>query len=66
MAFAEKMILAVFGMLLALWMTRRITDDTPGWGALFHGRAGDGTASVSSILSLRTITELQFFMFTRD
>ncbi|KAJ0081408.1 hypothetical protein Patl1_09766 [Pistacia atlantica] len=46
MAFAEKMILAVFGMLIALWMTRRITDDTPGWGALFHGRAGDGTASV--------------------
>ncbi|KAK1590977.1 hypothetical protein Q3G72_000205 [Acer saccharum] len=46
MAFAEKAVLAVFGMLIALWMTRRITDDTPGWGALFNGRAGDGTASV--------------------
>ncbi|XP_052203231.1 tonoplast dicarboxylate transporter [Diospyros lotus] len=46
MAFAEKMILAIFGMLIALWMTRRITDETPGWGALFKGRAGDGTASV--------------------
>ncbi|KAH7572628.1 hypothetical protein JRO89_XS04G0283200 [Xanthoceras sorbifolium] len=46
MAFAEKAILAVFGMLIALWMTRSITDDTPGWGALFNGRAGDGTASV--------------------
>ncbi|KAJ8770457.1 hypothetical protein K2173_017948 [Erythroxylum novogranatense] len=46
MAFAEKMILAVFGMLIVLWMTRSITDDIPGWGALFHGRAGDGTVSV--------------------
>ncbi|KAL5771677.1 hypothetical protein ACOSP7_015831 [Xanthoceras sorbifolium] len=46
MAFAEKAILALFGMLIALWMTRTITYDTPGWGALFNGRAGDGTASV--------------------
>ncbi|KAH9749821.1 Tonoplast dicarboxylate transporter [Citrus sinensis] len=46
MAFAEKMVLAVFGMLIALWMTRSITDDIPGWGALFNDRAGDGTASV--------------------
>ncbi|EEF30783.1 tonoplast dicarboxylate transporter [Ricinus communis] len=46
MAFAEKMVLAIFGMLIVLWMTRSITDDTPGWGALFKGRAGDGTASV--------------------
>uniref|UniRef100_A0A2P2Q395 Uncharacterized protein MANES_S012800 n=1 Tax=Rhizophora mucronata TaxID=61149 RepID=A0A2P2Q395_RHIMU len=46
MAFAEKMILAIFGVLIALWMTRNITDDIPGWGALFHGRAGDGTVSV--------------------
>ncbi|XP_031391775.1 tonoplast dicarboxylate transporter isoform X2 [Punica granatum] len=46
MAFAEKMVLAVFSMLILLWMTRSITDDIPGWGALFHGRAGDGTASV--------------------
>ncbi|KAE8689670.1 Tonoplast dicarboxylate transporter [Hibiscus syriacus] len=46
MAFAEKMVLAVFGMMVALWMTRSITEDIPGWGALFHGRAGDGTVSV--------------------
>ncbi|XP_010252673.1 PREDICTED: tonoplast dicarboxylate transporter-like [Nelumbo nucifera] len=46
MAFAEKMVLAVFSMLIALWMTRSITDDIPGWGALFQGRAGDGTVSV--------------------
>ncbi|KAK4439434.1 Tonoplast dicarboxylate transporter [Sesamum alatum] len=46
MAFAEKMILAIFSMLIVLWMTRNITDDIPGWGSLFNGRAGDGTASV--------------------
>ncbi|KZV16109.1 tonoplast dicarboxylate transporter [Dorcoceras hygrometricum] len=46
MAFAEKMILAVFSMLIVLWMTRNITDDTPGWGSLFHGNVGDGTVSV--------------------
>ncbi|RWR76310.1 tonoplast dicarboxylate transporter-like protein [Cinnamomum micranthum f. kanehirae] len=46
MAFAEKMVLAVFGMLVVLWMTRSITEDVPGWGFLFHGRAGDGTVSV--------------------
>ncbi|XP_073312569.1 tonoplast dicarboxylate transporter-like [Primulina huaijiensis] len=46
MAFAEKMILGVFSMLIVLWMTRNITDDTPGWGSLFDGRVGDGTASV--------------------
>ncbi|XWS12927.1 hypothetical protein CRYUN_Cryun37aG0132200 [Craigia yunnanensis] len=45
LAFAEKMILAVFGMMIALWMTRSITEDIPGWGALFHGRVGDGTVS---------------------
>lgn len=33
---------------IALWMTRNITEDIPGWGALFHGRAGDGTVSVSN------------------
>ncbi|KAE8673442.1 Tonoplast dicarboxylate transporter [Hibiscus syriacus] len=46
MAFAEKMVLSVFGLMIALWMTRSITADIPGWGALFHGRAGDGTVSV--------------------
>jgi len=30
-------------------MTRSITDDVPGWGALFNGLAGDGTVSVSII-----------------
>lgn len=46
MAFAEKMILSVFGVLVVLWMTRNLTNDVPGWGALFDGRVGDGTVSV--------------------
>ncbi|PSS28613.1 Tonoplast dicarboxylate transporter like [Actinidia chinensis var. chinensis] len=46
MAFAEKMILTVFSLLIVLWMTRSITNDIPGWGTLFNGRAGDGTVSV--------------------
>jgi len=46
MTFAEKMVLAVFSMLIVMWMTRSITDDVPGWGTLFNGRAGDGTVSV--------------------
>ncbi|CAF2142782.1 BnaA02g25550D [Brassica napus] len=46
MSFAEKMVLSVFGGLVLLWMTRNITQDIPGWGSLFHGRAGDGTVSV--------------------
>ncbi|XP_068668472.1 tonoplast dicarboxylate transporter-like isoform X1 [Aristolochia californica] len=46
MAFAEKMVLAVFSMLVVLWITRSLTDDVPGWGVLFHGRVGDGTVSV--------------------
>ncbi|PIA58117.1 hypothetical protein AQUCO_00500214v1 [Aquilegia coerulea] len=46
MAFAEKMVLIVFSMLIVLWMTRSITDDIPGWGALFEGRVGDGSASI--------------------
>ncbi|XP_024017835.1 tonoplast dicarboxylate transporter [Morus notabilis] len=46
MSFAEKTILAVFSTLIVLWMTRSITDDVPGWGVLFNGRAGDGTVSV--------------------
>lgn len=37
-------------MLIVLWMTRNITDDIPGWGSLFKGRAGDGTASVSTTI----------------
>ncbi|XP_072993639.1 tonoplast dicarboxylate transporter-like [Typha latifolia] len=46
MAFAEKMVLAVFGSLIVLWMTRSLTNDLPGWGALFHDNVGDGTVSV--------------------
>ncbi|KAL8032967.1 hypothetical protein ABFX02_13G132300 [Erythranthe guttata] len=46
MAFAEKMVLAIFSMLIVLWMTRNLTDEIPGWGSLFNDRAGDGTASV--------------------
>ncbi|XP_074271970.1 tonoplast dicarboxylate transporter [Silene latifolia] len=46
MSFAEKMVLLVFSGLIVLWMTRNLTDDLPGWGALFKGKAGDGTASV--------------------
>lgn len=76
MAFAEKMVLAIFGVgnqlsgnlvavmlifrkfyfdmvglqvLIVLWMTRSLTDDIPGWGALFGGLAGDGTVSVSVV-----------------
>uniref|UniRef100_A0A0D9XF13 Citrate transporter-like domain-containing protein n=1 Tax=Leersia perrieri TaxID=77586 RepID=A0A0D9XF13_9ORYZ len=46
MAFAEKMVLAVFGGLIVLWMTRSLTDDIPGWGSLFHGEVGDGTVTI--------------------
>ncbi|XP_037434926.1 tonoplast dicarboxylate transporter-like [Triticum dicoccoides] len=46
MAFAEKMVLAVFGGLIVLWMTRSITDDIPGWSVLFHGNVGDGTVTI--------------------
>ncbi|WVZ92269.1 hypothetical protein U9M48_038348 [Paspalum notatum var. saurae] len=46
MAFAEKMVLAVFGVLIVLWMTRSLTDDIPGWGALFHDNVGDGTVTI--------------------
>ena len=39
-------------LLIISWMTRRITDDIPGWGALFHGRVGDGSVSVNTVFSL--------------
>ncbi|KAJ4799553.1 Sodium-dependent dicarboxylate transporter SdcS [Rhynchospora pubera] len=32
--------------LIVLWMTRSITNDMPGWGALFHNNVHDGTVSV--------------------
>lgn len=38
-------------LLIVLWMTRRITDDIPGWGSLFHGLVGDGSVSVSIVFS---------------
>ncbi|XP_031491189.1 tonoplast dicarboxylate transporter [Nymphaea colorata] len=44
--FEEKMIFLVFGGLVALWMTRSITNDIPGWEVLFQGRVGDGTVSI--------------------
>ncbi|KAJ1290165.1 hypothetical protein BS78_02G222500 [Paspalum vaginatum] len=46
MAFAEKMVLAVFGGLIVLWMTRSLTDDIPGWSVLFDGKVGDGTVTI--------------------
>ncbi|BAF24089.1 tonoplast dicarboxylate transporter [Oryza sativa Japonica Group] len=46
MAFAEKMVLAVFGGLVVLWMSRNITDNIPGWGVLFHNKVGDGTVTI--------------------
>ncbi|KAH9611867.1 hypothetical protein KSS87_019546 [Heliosperma pusillum] len=49
MSFAEKMVLLVFSGLIVLWMTRNLTDDLPGWGALFKGKAGDGTASCKKL-----------------
>ncbi|KAJ1427143.1 Solute carrier family 13 [Sesbania bispinosa] len=61
MSFAEKMVLAVFGALISsivnavadyIWMTRRITDDIPGWGSLFHGLVGDGSVSVLAAVLL--------------
>ncbi|KAK7262101.1 hypothetical protein RJT34_29661 [Clitoria ternatea] len=52
MSFAEKMVLSVFGLLIILWMTRRITDEIPGWGAYFHGRVGDGSVSVMAAVLL--------------
>nr|CAB3457403.1 unnamed protein product [Digitaria exilis] len=46
MAFAEKMVLTVFGGLIILWMTRSLTNDIPGWAVLFDGKVGDGTVTI--------------------
>ncbi|XP_027332121.1 tonoplast dicarboxylate transporter-like [Abrus precatorius] len=59
MSFAEKMVLCVFGLLIILWMTRRITDDIPGWGALFHGLVGDGSVSVMVAVLLFIIPNMK-------
>jgi hypothetical protein len=39
-------------MLIVFWMTRSITDHTPGWGAHFNGRVGDGSVTVSISLCI--------------
>ncbi|CAJ2658246.1 unnamed protein product [Trifolium pratense] len=59
MAFAEKMVLCVFGLLIILWMTRRISDDLPGWGVLFHGLVGDGSISVLAAVLLFIIPNMK-------
>ncbi|KAH9331786.1 hypothetical protein KI387_003894, partial [Taxus chinensis] len=46
MSFAEKTVLSLFTVLIILWMTKNISNDIPGWGDLFGGFPGDGTASV--------------------
>ncbi|KAG8047730.1 hypothetical protein GUJ93_ZPchr0008g13196 [Zizania palustris] len=46
MDFAEKMVLAVFGGLIVLWMTKSLTNNIPGWGVLFHNKVGDGTVTI--------------------
>ncbi|CAN6471859.1 unnamed protein product [Victoria cruziana] len=46
MSFEENMVLLIFGGLVALWMTRSITNDIPGWEVLFQGHVGDGTISI--------------------
>ncbi|KAE9594745.1 hypothetical protein Lal_00043157 [Lupinus albus] len=59
MAFAEKMVLLVFGLLILLWMTRNITDDIPGWGIFFHGYVGDGSVSVMVAVLLFIIPNMK-------
>lgn len=59
MSFAEKMVLSVFGLLIVLWMTRRITDDIPGWGSFFHGLVGDGSVSVMAAVLLFIIPNMK-------
>ncbi|KAJ7522732.1 hypothetical protein O6H91_18G024500 [Diphasiastrum complanatum] len=44
--FAESTVLTLFGVLAALWMTRCLSRPLLGWGILFGGSAGDGTASI--------------------
>ncbi|KAK7303381.1 hypothetical protein RJT34_14285 [Clitoria ternatea] len=59
MAFAEKMVLSLFGLLILLWMTRTITDDIPGWGALFNGLLDDGSVSVMVAVLLFIIPNMK-------
>lgn len=42
-------------------MTRRITDDIPGWGSLFHDLVGDGSVSVSTVPTIEVL-----FLFIYD
>ncbi|XP_014517146.1 tonoplast dicarboxylate transporter [Vigna radiata var. radiata] len=57
--FAEKMVMSISGLLIILWMTRRITDDIPGWGVLFHGLVGDGSVSVMVAVLLFIIPNMK-------
>ncbi|KAL9237037.1 hypothetical protein vseg_011627 [Gypsophila vaccaria] len=59
MCFAEKMVLIIFSALIVLWMTRNITDDVPGWGAIFNGKVGDGSASVLMATLLFIVPSMQ-------
>ncbi|ONM33700.1 hypothetical protein ZEAMMB73_Zm00001d041798 [Zea mays] len=46
----RKMVLAVFGDLIILWMTKSMMDDIHGWGVLFDDRVGDGTVTVADVV----------------
>lgn len=50
-------------MLIVLWMTRSISEDIPGWGALFEGRVGDGTVSVSIITEEITYISIRYKVY---
>jgi len=53
-------------LLIVLWMTRRITDDIPGWGTFFHGLVGDGSVSVSTTclfcLQIEVVSGVQYVL----
>ncbi|KAF7840549.1 tonoplast dicarboxylate transporter [Senna tora] len=59
MIFAEKMVLICFGLLITLWMTRKISDDIPGWGVLFHDLVGDGSVCIVVALLLFIIPDMK-------
>ncbi|ONM59068.1 Mitochondrial fission protein ELM1 [Zea mays] len=50
MTFTRKMVLAVFGDLIILWMTKSLMDNIHGWGVLFDDRVGDGTVTVADVV----------------
>lgn len=57
-------ILKLLQVLVVLWMTRDLTDEVSGWGALFHGLAGDGTVSVC--IKITTITKPTYAFIIPD